>query len=313
VITAGAGDAAASLALLAEAAGTPPREGACVAGVMVDAERVLVVVRDARGALSQRFEPRGRTGPALDAEALIPARMKGALAGCARVDVLALAPVFGLPGLLPAELAWSYRGRPGAAPGAGPAGAPTVVTVTEVTPPPELRLAPLALRRLAPIPGASHVELTGAEATPARVARELARADAIEIHAHGFVDQGISDAAVIALSPQGDGRFELDAREIAAFQLSRAPLVMLGACHAAYTAPYRHEPWGLPRAFLLAGARAVIASPAPIPDAEAGEVLRALGARILAGTDPAAALRDERVRRLAADPKSWISAVLLFD
>lgn len=313
VLTAGAGDPAASLALLAEAAGTSPREGACVAGVMVDAERVLAIVRDARGTLAQHFDPRGRTGPALEAAKLIPGELQRKLDGCARIDVLALAPVFGQPGLLPAELAWSYRGRPGGAPAAPPAGAPTVVTVADVTPPPELRLDPLAPRRLAPIPGATHVEVTGAEATPARVARELARADAIEIHAHGFVKPAISDAAMIALSPQGDGRFALDAREIAGLSLPRAPLVMLGACHAGYTAPYRHEPWGLPRAFLIAGARAVIASRDPIPDAEAGEFLRALGARILGGTDPAAALRDERVRRLAADPKSWIGTVLLFD
>jgi hypothetical protein len=229
------------------------------------------------------------------------------------VDVLALPPVFGLPDLLPPELAWSYRGRPGAA-AAGPPPTPaTVVTVAGVAPPAELGLAPLAARPLAPIPGAAHVDVTGAEATPARVARELARADAVEIHAHGYVDRGISDASVIALSPQADGRFALDAREIAGLGLTRAPLVILAACHAAYTAPYRHEPWGLPRAFLLAGARAVIASPDPISDAEAGEAFRAVEARILGGTDPAVALRDERVRRLAADGKSWIRTVLLFD
>jgi CHAT domain-containing protein len=213
---------------------------------------------------------------------------------------------------LPAELAWSYRGRPGAAAAAPPA-APTVVTVADVTPPPELKLAPLASRRLPPIPGATHVDLTGPEATPARVAVALADADAVEIHAHGFVDQGLSDASVIALSPQADGRFTLVAREIAALSLPRSPLVILAACHAAYTAPYRHEPWGLPRAFLLAGARAVLASPDTISDAEAGELFRAVEAQILAGADPAVALRDERARRLAADPRSWARSVLLFD
>jgi cellulose synthase operon protein C len=159
--------------------------------------------------------------------------------------------VFGLPDLLPPELAWSYRGRAAAA--AGPsASPPTILTVADVRPPAELKRAPLGARRLAPIPGATHVDLTGPEATPARVASSLALADAIEIHAHGFVDPGISDASVIALSPQTDGRFALRARELAGLRLTRSPLVVLAACHAAYTAPYRHEAWGMPRAFLLA-------------------------------------------------------------
>ncbi|HWO24090.1 MAG TPA: CHAT domain-containing protein [Kofleriaceae bacterium] len=318
VLTASGGDPAASLALFVEAAGAPPREGACVVGAMVDAERVLVVVRDARGALAQHFEPRGLASPVLDAAALIPVPMVRALSACSRVDVLALPPVFGLPNLLPPELAWSYRGRlpstgRGVLAAAAPAARPTVVTVADAIPPPELRLAPLGVRRLAPIPGATHVDLTGAAATPTRVVSSLADADAIEIHAHGFVDQGVSDASLIALSPQADGRFALGAREIAGLRLTRSPLVILAACHAAYTAPYRHEPWGLPRAFLLAGARAVIASPDAISDAEAGELFRAVEVRILSGTDPAIALRDERARRLAAAPSSWVRAVLLFD
>jgi cellulose synthase operon protein C len=229
---------------------------------------------------------------------MIPKQLLSSLAGCARVDVLALPPVFGLARLLPQELAWSYRGRAGAAAAAASPPAPTIVTVAGTTPPPELALAPLPLRQLAPVLGAAHVDVTGVEATPARVARELARADAIEIHAHSYVDRGVSDASVIALSPQPDGRFTLDAREIAELRLARSPLVVLAACHAAYTAPYRHEPRGLPRAFLVAGARAVLASPDTISDAEAGEVFRAIEARILAGADPAIALRDERRRRL---------------
>ncbi|MEO7734748.1 MAG: CHAT domain-containing protein, partial [Kofleriaceae bacterium] len=213
---------------------------------------------------------------------------------------------------LPPALAWSYRGRatPITAPPARPA---HVVTVADTRPPAELELAPLQSQSLPAIPGATHEELRGAEATPARVVGALAGADAIEIHAHGFVDLGVSDASLIALSPQADGRFTLGAREIAGLHLPRAPLVLLEACHAAYTAPYFHEPWGLPRAFLLAGARAVLASPDPISDAEAGGFFRAIEQRILAGVDPAIALRDERRTRLARNPTSWTRSVLLFD
>jgi hypothetical protein len=311
VLSAAEPDHAASLALLAEAAGTPLGR-ACAVGVMVDAERVLVVARDAAGTVTQRFDARARTTPVLDAAALVPAPLIQSLASCERIDVLALAPVFGLPNLLPPELAWSYRGRPTrvTTPPARPA---RVVTVADTVPPPELELARLQTLSLAALPGATHHELRGAEATPARVVGAFAGADAIEIHAHGFIDLGVSDASLIALSPQADGRFTLGAREIAGLRLPRAPLVLLAACHAAYTAPYFHEPWGLPRAFLLAGARAVIASPDTISDGEAGGFFRTIEQRILDGVDPAIALRDERRAWLARDPASWTRSVLLFD
>ena len=311
VLSADEDDRATTLKLLAEAAGTPLR-GPCAVGVMVDAERVLVVARDGAGAMLQHVAPRDRSRPELDAAELVPTAIVQALSACERIDVIALPPVFGLRNLLPPALAWSYRGRP-VSPEAPPAKPPRIVTVADAVPPAELELAPLRAPALAPIPGATHVDLRGAEATPARVVAAFAHADAVEIHAHGFVDRGLSDASLIALSPQADGRFALGAREIAELRLTTAPVVVLAACHAAYTAPFRHEPWGLPRAFLLAGARAVIASPDTIPDAEAGEFFRAIERRIFEGTDPAIALRDERARRLQRDPDSWTRAVLLFD
>lgn len=311
VLAANEGDRAATLAVFARAAGTPLR-APCAMGVMVDAERVLVVTRDRTGKLEQAFEPKGRRTPKLDAGALVPASLVGALSACERVDVLALPPVFGLPGLLPPALAWSYRGR-SSVPEAPLSNPPRVVTVADAVPPGELKLAPLQAMTLTPIPGARHTDLRGVQATPANALRSIAGADVVEIHAHGFVDLQRSDASVIALSPEADGHFALNAREIADLRLLKAPLVVLAACHAAYTAPYHHEPWGLPHAFLLAGARAVLASPETISDAEAGGFFRAVEQRILAGTDPAIALRDERNRRLVRDPSSWTRNVLLFD
>jgi hypothetical protein len=311
VLAGNEGDHAATLALFARAAGTPLR-GPCVVGVMVDAERVLVVTRDRAGKIEQRFDPKGHLAPQLDEAALVPEPLVHALSACERIDVLALPPVFGLPKLLPPDLAWSYRGR-SSPPETPLSPSPHVVTVADTLPPRELDLAPLQALTLTPIPGASHVDLRGAEATPARALGAFAGADVVEIHAHGFIDLKRSDASLIALSPQADGRFALSAREVADLTLPRAPLVVLAACRAAYAAPYRHEPWGLPHAFLLAGARAVLASPELISDAEAGGFFRAVEQRILAGTDPAIALRDERARQLARDPSSWTRAVLLFD
>jgi hypothetical protein len=152
----------------------------------------------------------------------------------------------------------------------------------------------------------------GAEATPARVQGELRHADFAEFHAHGFVDLGISDVSLIALSPDGDGSFALTARVIAGMRLPRAPFIALAACDAAYTAPYLHEPWSLPYAFLLAGARGVIAPATPIPDAEAALLFRAVEDRILAGDDPAVIVRDQRLSRRAAAAR-WIDGVVVFD
>ena len=91
--------------------------------------------------------------------------------------------------------------------------------------------------------------------------------------------------------------------------LGRAPLVILGACYSAKTAPMEHSTGGPPDAFLAAGARAVLGAPHSIPDAEATAVLASLRRRIDAGTPPARALRDERV----AHPGGWVAQLVLFE
>jgi hypothetical protein len=140
---------------------------------------------------------------------------------------------------------------------------------------------------------------------------ELAHTDLAEIHAHGFVDLGISDVSLIALSPDADGSFALTARVIAGLQLPRAPFVALAACDAAYTAPYLHQPWSLPYAFLLAGARGVLAPATTVPDQAAGGFFRAVGDQILRGVDPAVVLRDQRLARRG--DAAWVDSVVLFD
>jgi hypothetical protein len=89
--------------------------------------------------------------------------------------------------------------------------------------------------------------------------------------------------------------------------------VLLASCRAAQTVPYLHEPWSLPTSFLDAGARAVIASPTDIPDAEAGPFFEAVRARIRAGEPPAIAVRNERAAYLNRDPQSWVRTVVVFE
>jgi CHAT domain-containing protein len=132
------------------------------------------------------------------------------------------------------------------------------------------------------------------------------------VHAHGLVDLGLSDASVLALSPEANGRFALSARDVAHSSLRARPIVILAACRAAQAAAYRHEPWGLPLAFVQAGAAAVFASPAPIGDADAGPFFAALLARLRDHPSPARALRDERMRVLSKDAGHWARQLLVF-
>ena len=131
--------------------------------------------------------------------------------------------------------------------------------------------------------------------------------------AHGFVDAAQSAASVLALSADADGRYALSAADLRGLRLREHPVVVLGACHAATSAPYAREAWNLPMAFVRAGARVVLASSSEISDAEAGPFFDAVLARIRGGAAPSVALRDERAAWLARDPKSWVANVIDFE
>jgi hypothetical protein len=303
-----ADDGATALAELAADVGAPPPKS-CALGVAVDDERAFAVARDGDGGL-HAFVERHRPSPAVDAATLVPADLRAALAACNEVAVYAPPPVSGLPELLPPELAWSYRLR---APPLPLARSPREhrVLVTNPTPPAALGLPPLASWR-SDASDVKTVVLDGAEATPARVLAAIGDATEVEIHAHGIIDLGLSDASVLALSPDPSGRFALSARDVARASLRARPLVLLAACRAAQPAAYRHEPFGLPLAFVRAGAAAVFASPAPIGDADAAPFFAAVLKRVRDGHPPAKALRDERMRVLARDAGHWVRQLLVF-
>lgn len=302
------GDFGAAVDALAAEAGAAPAER-CAVGVALDDNRTVVAARTADGRALGHYDP-ARRRPEVDAAQLVPATVRAALVGCAEVSVYALAPLHGQPGLLPPELAWSYRmGRAEAAlPSALP---PRRLVVSDVLPPPSLALPPLLPWR-ATSAAAPTVWLAGAAATPARTVTELGDATEIEFNAHGLIDLDLSDTWLLALSPDADGRFALTAAELQRQRLRGHPLVVLAACYAGRAAPYLHEPWSLPMALIDAGARAVFASAAAIPDASAGPFFDGVMTRVHAGQSPSTALRDERLARLREDPGSWTRQVLLF-
>jgi hypothetical protein len=305
------GDHAAALAQLAREASlpVPPR---CAVGAAVE-DAFVVVVRGPDGALDGSYAPR-RPGQTIEPSTLVAPRLLARLEGCERVDAIARPPVAGQPRLLPGSLAWRYltavrdrAERP--APEARPA---KRVVVARVEPPASLGLPPLASWRSSPSSDRG-VTLVGAAATPARVLAELADATDVEIHAHGMLDAGDSDASFIALSPEQSGRWALTAADVAGVRMTGAPLVILAACEAARPAPRFHESWSLPAAFLAAGARSVIASPSPVEDVEVGPFFERVRARLAAGASVAAAVRDARLEWKRDHAGAWVDDLLVFE
>jgi hypothetical protein len=282
----------------------------CTLAVALDDERMLVAARDEAGRSVGRLARRRTVMPA-PAE-LVPAELRRRLAGCAELHVLALPPLNGRPDLLPPELAWSYGAGapPPAVTRAPPAAAPPRrLVVADVSPPPSLGLP--ALQPYSAPAGRADRILRGVDATPARVLAELPNADEIELDVHGFIDLGVSDASMLVLSADSQGRWALTATDLKKLHLSRAPLVILGACNAAQPAPSLHDAWSLPQAFVAAGARAVFGSAAPVPDVESARFFDDLQSRIHAGSQPAVALRDARLEALRG-AHDWVRDVMLF-
>jgi CHAT domain-containing protein len=183
--------------------------------------------------------------------------------------------------------------------------------VADVEAPPALGLPRLGAWDAAP--GEDVRVLAGAQATPTRVLEAMRDAAEIEIHAHGLVNPRLSEASLLVLSPERGGHYALTAGEVQAQRLRGQPLVILAACRAAHGAPWTHERFSLPVAFIDAGARTVLAATVDVPDAEAGPFFNAVRERIAQGQHAASALRDVRMEWLKREPGSWVRSVLVFD
>lgn len=304
-----AGDFDGALALFAEEQSLPA-PARCSLAVAVDDERTLLVARGPGGEVRGHYDT-SRQEPFHDAAGLVREPLLALLRPCERVLVLARPPVHGHAGLLPPEVAWSYHvGRKSPAL-PSPAAARHLV-VADVEPPAVLNLP--RLNTWAPHAEESgRVVLAGPSATPSRVLTEMADATEIEFHTHGLVDPEVSNASLVVLSPEPDGRYALTVPEVRGQKLRGAPVVILAACRAAHTAPFLHEPFSLPVAFAEAGARAVFAATVDLPDAEAGPFFDAVRSRIRAGEAPAVALRNERLEWLRRPGSDWVRHVLLFE
>ncbi len=296
------------LALFAEEARgpTPPH---CVVGLEENDGQLLVAARGDDGVTMGLYQAR-LSSRETDVSSLVRPDIIERLRPCRRVEVFARNGLHGQANLLPPELAWSFR-TDTPHPIVPPA-EPRQLIVSEVEAPPSLRLPPLRSWQGTALPG--RVELHGAEATPRRVLGALGIATEVQFHTHGLVNLGATDASLLALSPDADGDYALTAQKVRATALKGAPVVVLAACKASRSLnPSLAAPWSLPVAFIEAGARAVFASEADIPDGDAGPFFDAVLGRIRGGQAPSEALRDERAPRLKVDSQSWVRTVVLFE
>jgi cellulose synthase operon protein C len=274
----------------------------CMMASLINDDRAITLWRDANGATS------GRVGtlrqPHATAEDVAPATVREALAGCREVHVVALPPLHARADLLPVDVAWSFgRGTT-----ATTTAQPRRLVISDVVPPASLGLAPLAPQPTEP----GDRVLRGRLATPSRVLAELGSADEIIVQAHGILDSEQSEASMIVLSPDGSGKYALNARDIGRLDLRQHPVVVLAACNAARTAAFFHQALSLPSAFVAAGARAVFASGSPIPDLDTPRFFAEVLAAVRSGSTPAVALRDVRRRWLTAG-SGWTRDVMVFE
>jgi len=242
--------------------------------------------------------------PAPPEDWLAPAIVRDQIRGCELVDVLAAPPWLGVGPLLDPAVPWRYVLGPPRAPAPGE---PRRVILADPKPPVSLDLPVLAPWTAAP-PGAELI--TGAGATPERLAAVARDATILEIHAH--TDRvAESDAPALALS-EGRTGWAVTAEAARELHLERAPVVVLADCVGAVPARYAHTSWGLPAGFLGAGASAVVAALAPIPDAAATVFFAGVVADLERGVPVAPAVAHARAAALARDPASWARHVVVF-
>ena len=288
-----------ALAVVARAHGVAP-PSRCALAFGADDTRFAGVVVAADGATVGEYRP----DVARATEWTAPRPLQDRLAGCDEVAVLALSPWLGIGPVLDAATPWHYV--------LGPEPAPATqhrhVIVADPAIPPEAGLPPLASRTW-PELGKLDEIITGVAATPERVLASIADASLVEIHSHGTLEP--LGSPVIALAP-GAGGWTLGVEQIRSTRLTGAPVVVIADCSGGVAAKFEHEAEGLPLAFRAAGASAVIASLADIPDREAAEFFDAVISQISAGNSPAKSVARVRVEKMKGESTSWMQHVVVF-
>jgi len=165
------------------------------------------------------------------------------------------------------------------------------------------------------------VLLTGADAAREKLLPALrARPAIIHIAAHILYPTGKPDQALIHLGLKRTGQSEvLTAKDVSSLSAEEAIVVLSGCSSAAGNSARGSGIMGLPRAWLLAGARGVVGSRWPVTD-DTGELFRSfyshLAASGLSRSGLSSALHQARLEMLRSntwrsDPRYWGAFYLL--
>jgi CHAT domain-containing protein len=160
--------------------------------------------------------------------------------------------------------------------------------------------------------------LVGAQATESQVRARAEQLDTLHLAAHGVYNPYNPLFSRIELAP-GDGQDgHLEVHEVYGLDLTGVNLVVLSACNTALGAQSEgDELVGLTRAFLYAGAPAVMTTLWPIEDAASAALMEAFYRHLRGGLTNAEALRAAQLEVLGQDkwrmPYYWAAFGLTGD
>jgi CHAT domain-containing protein len=193
---------------------------------------------------------------------------------------------------------------------------PAMVIADPATPlGPRLPASRREAEQIAAMHGATLIR--GEEATVAQFTESAGRSALV--HYTGHADSDFREAyGALLLSPAGQDRGILGSIEIARLALPHHPLVVLAACGTARgEAVHIAGMSSLARAFLDAGARAVVGTLWEIDDDVAGPLFLRIHERLRDGTSPARAVREAQTAMLQstderlAHPATWAAVAVI--
>jgi CHAT domain-containing protein len=162
-----------------------------------------------------------------------------------------------------------------------------------------------------------HSARTGAEATEVVLkSAEAGRYRILHLAAHAFADETVPRRSAVLLTPSGDDDGLLQVSEIANLSLN-ADLVVLAACRSHIGRLVRGEGLlSLSRAFIHAGARAVVATSWAVPDRDTAWLMRQFYAQLAEGLAPDEALQRAQLEALRgggtrAAPAMWAAFLVV--
>jgi CHAT domain-containing protein len=157
----------------------------------------------------------------------------------------------------------------------------------------------------------------GKDATESRLRSEAPLAGLLHVAAHAHYDALRPLFSRIDLAPSGDGEPDdgrLHGYEIYDLDLGRTRLAVLSACETALGPRSNGDDVvALTRAFLAAGAPAVVTTLWSVDDASTADLVVKFYERMRNGSPPARALQEAQVSMLSHDPNEWSAFVLTGD